>query len=356
MCDAALPQHTLGAEQVLDRDGEAFEGTRLALAAEIIGPVGLGERALGRFGDDGVEGARLFHGGHVGFRELAGAEVAGGEPIAGLRHGQSRELAHALLDHLGHDEESRRRRRCIGEDLVGAAAIGDGVGAARQIDVNHARHRRNIRGIDLVELLHPSENIGKFAREVVEIGVVDFDPGKSRNVADGGFIDRHVPHLSPAMLVRNPSELKASLNPGERLMGLDVGAKTIGIALSDPALGIATPRETLRRGKFQKDAERLLALIDEERIGGLVIGLPLNMDGSEGPRCQSVRQFAANLLARRDIRIALWDERLSTVAVTRTLVAADMSRKRRAEVVDKLAAAYILQGALDAMAKALRED
>ena len=158
------------------------------------------------------------------------------------------------------------------------------------------------------------------------------------------------------MLVRNPSELKASLNPGERLMGLDVGAKTIGIALSDPALGIATPRETLRRGKFQKDAKRLLSLIDEERIGGLVIGLPLNMNGSEGPRCQSVRQFAANLLARRDIGIALWDERLSTVAVTRTLVAADMSRKRRAEVVDKLAAAYILQGALDAMAKAPRED
>ena len=158
------------------------------------------------------------------------------------------------------------------------------------------------------------------------------------------------------MLVRNPSELKASLNPGERLMGLDVGAKTIGIALSDPALGIATPRETLRRGKFQADAERLLALVDEERIGGLVIGLPLNMDGSEGPRCQSVRQFAANLLALRDIPIAHWDERLSTVAVTRTLVAADMSRKRRAEVVDKLAAAYILQGALDAMAKAPRED
>ncbi len=158
------------------------------------------------------------------------------------------------------------------------------------------------------------------------------------------------------MLVRNPSELKASLNPGERLMGLDVGAKTIGIALSDPALGIATPRETLHRGKFQNDAEHLLALVDEERIGGLVIGFPLNMDGSEGPRCQSVRQFAANLLALRDIRIALWDERLSTVAVTRTLVAADMSRKRRAEVVDKLAAAYILQGALDAMAKAPGED
>ncbi len=140
--------------------------------------------------------------------------------------------------------------------------------------------------------------------------------------------------------------------PGQRLMGLDVGAKTIGIAFSDVRRVVATPRETIRRSKFTRDAETLRRLIEANDVGGLVIGLPINMDGSEGPRCQSVRQFAANLLAKIDIPVAFWDERLSSVAAERALIEADVSRKRRAEVVDKMAAAYILQGALDRMARA----
>jgi putative Holliday junction resolvase len=145
-------------------------------------------------------------------------------------------------------------------------------------------------------------------------------------------------------------ELSASLAPGTPLLGLDLGAKTIGLALSDGALIVASPHATIRRAKFTVDAVALQCLVEQHGIGGLVIGLPINMDGSEGPRCQSVRQFAANLLERFDIPIAFWDERLSTVAVTRTLIEADVSRKRRAEVVDKMAAAYILQGALDRLA------
>ena len=142
-------------------------------------------------------------------------------------------------------------------------------------------------------------------------------------------------------------ELAGAMRPEQRILGLDVGAKTIGVALSDVGRTIATPCTTIRRGKFAGDAEALGTLIGEHDIGALVIGLPVNMDGSEGPRCQSVRQFAANLLERIDIAVAFWDERLSTVAAERVLLEADVSRKRRAELVDKMAAAYILQGALD---------
>jgi len=143
-------------------------------------------------------------------------------------------------------------------------------------------------------------------------------------------------------------ELKAKLLRGKRLLGLDVGEKTIGLALSDTTLAIASPMATLFRAKFAKDIERLRAVVAEQGVGGFVIGLPINMDGSEGPRCQSVRQFAANLHEKIDLPFVFWDERLSTAAVTRTLLDADMSRKRRRETVDKMAAAYILQGALDA--------
>jgi putative Holliday junction resolvase len=149
------------------------------------------------------------------------------------------------------------------------------------------------------------------------------------------------------MAIRNISELKSLIKPGDRLLGLDVGSKTIGLAVADATLTVATPFETIRRTKFAKDAEALLAIVDRRQVGALVVGLPLNMDGSEGPRCQSVRQFATNLLTKRDLEIAFWDERLSTAAVTRTLIDADASRKRRSELVDKMAAAYILQGALD---------
>ena len=149
-------------------------------------------------------------------------------------------------------------------------------------------------------------------------------------------------------------QLPECLATGQRLLGLDVGAKTVGLAISDSAFSIASPLETLQRGKFQDDAKKLAAICQERRVGGLVLGLPVNMDGSEGPRCQSVRQFAANLgeLAGFALPIAFWDERLSTAAVERFLVEqADMTRRRRAEVVDKMAAAYILQGALDFLAR-----
>ena len=131
------------------------------------------------------------------------------------------------------------------------------------------------------------------------------------------------------------------------VLGLDLGTKTIGIAVADPLWTVASPRETIRRTKFGADAERLGQLIEETGAGGLILGLPLNMDGSEGPRVQSTRTFARNLLQKINIPICFWDERLSTVAVTRTLLDADTSRQKRAEVVDKLAASFILQGALD---------
>jgi len=144
--------------------------------------------------------------------------------------------------------------------------------------------------------------------------------------------------------------IRDTLKPGQRLLGLDIGSKTIGLALSDVTLTVASPAETINRGKFAADAGRLAGIIAEENVGGLVLGLPVQMDGAEGRRCQSVRQFADNLLEHIDLPIAFWDERLSTAAVERVLIdEADMTRKRRAEVIDKMAAAYILQGALDAM-------
>jgi putative Holliday junction resolvase len=148
------------------------------------------------------------------------------------------------------------------------------------------------------------------------------------------------------------SELRDTVPRGKRLMGLDLGSKTIGLALSDGTFRIASPLVTLARKKFTADALALKALIDEHGVGGLVLGLPINMDGTEGPRCQSTRQFAANLLGKFDIPIAFHDERLSTAAVERVLIGeADMTRKRRGEVVDKMAAAWILQGALDIAAR-----
>ncbi len=151
------------------------------------------------------------------------------------------------------------------------------------------------------------------------------------------------------MLVRNPPALKPLLDAGQRLLGFDVGSKTLGMALSDTRLVIASPHSTLKRGKFSELAARVSALAKAEGVGGIVIGLPVNMDGSEGPRCQSVRQFQTNLEAVLDLPMAFWDERLSTTAVIRTMIDADLSRQRRKEVVDKMAAAYILQGALDAI-------
>lgn len=132
------------------------------------------------------------------------------------------------------------------------------------------------------------------------------------------------------------------------LIGLDLGERTIGVAVSDPRQTIASPTLLIRRKKFSPDAKQLLALVDDRAAAGLVFGLPVNMDGSEGPRCQSTRAFARNLLNLRELPIAFWDERLSSVAVNRVLIdEADATRARRADAVDKMAAAWILQGALD---------
>jgi len=154
------------------------------------------------------------------------------------------------------------------------------------------------------------------------------------------------------MILDSPGALRAAAPPGARLIGLDVGSKTIGLALSDTRLVIASPLDTIRRRNFRNDMAALLAGIDRHGIGGAVIGLPLALDGKDTPRTQSVRAFARNLIGIRDLPVLLWDERLSTAAVIREMIAADMSRKRRAEIVDKVAAAYILQGCLDAMAAA----
>ncbi len=143
----------------------------------------------------------------------------------------------------------------------------------------------------------------------------------------------------------------AACAPHTRLLGIDLGTKTIGLALSDAQRTIASPLETLKRARFTADKAALDHVVAKHAIGGLVIGLPLNMDGSAGPRAQSVRAFAHNLARGLSVPIALWDERLSTAAVERAMLEADMSRAKRAAAVDKLAAAYILQGALDRLSR-----
>src|SRR5215813_934534 len=155
------------------------------------------------------------------------------------------------------------------------------------------------------------------------------------------------------MILSGPADLREGLRTGARLMGLDVGTKTIGLALSDTRRIIATPLETIRRRRFREDVARLFGLLDTHEVGGLVIGLPLTLAGADGPRTQSVRQFARNLVALRDLPVAFWDERLSTAAVSREMIAADLTRKRRGEIVDRVAAAYILQGCLDYLARPL---
>ncbi len=149
------------------------------------------------------------------------------------------------------------------------------------------------------------------------------------------------------MAICELSELKGLLAADARLMGLDLGTKTIGVAVSDLSRTIATARTTLRRTKLSRDIETLRALIAAEGIGGIVVGLPVNMDGSEGPSAQSARDTAANLAKALALPVALWDERWSTVAAERAMLDADLSRRKRARKVDQVAAAYILQGALD---------
>lgn len=150
-------------------------------------------------------------------------------------------------------------------------------------------------------------------------------------------------------------DLAAALPRMQALMGLDLGTKTIGVAVSDSFQSVATPLETVKRKKFGTDAARLLEIIEHRSVGGIILGLPLNMDGSEGPRAQSTRAFARNLSKLTPLPIGFWDERLSTVAAERALLEADTTRKRRSEVIDHVAASFILQGVLDRLAH-LRSD
>ena len=149
------------------------------------------------------------------------------------------------------------------------------------------------------------------------------------------------------MICDSPAAFAVLLPYGRGVAGLDLGTVTIGVAVSDVFRSVATPLETIKRTKFTADAARLLAIAEGRNLAGFVLGLPLNMDGTEGPRCQSTRAFARNLERLTPLPIAFWDERLSTVAATRALLEADTSRKRRAEVIDHVAAGYILQGMLD---------
>lgn len=152
-------------------------------------------------------------------------------------------------------------------------------------------------------------------------------------------------------MILSPEEFNELKGDKRRLLGLDVGTKTIGLALSDILWSIASPYEVIMRRKFTLDAKELIKIINEFHVKGLVVGLPVNMDGTEGPRAQSTRSFVASFLDLQDIPVLLWDERFSTNAVTRMMLDADLSRKRRDELVDKLAASYILQGALDRLQK-----
>ena len=149
------------------------------------------------------------------------------------------------------------------------------------------------------------------------------------------------------MTIRNIEDLKHILPKQGRVIGLDLGSKTIGVAISDLGRLIASPYKTITRKKFRQDCENIASIIEHQQIAGVILGYPINMDGTYGPRAQSTRQFAVNLIDELGITLSLWDERLSTVAVTRTMIEADLSRARQKQVVDKMAAAFILQGALD---------
>jgi putative holliday junction resolvase len=154
---------------------------------------------------------------------------------------------------------------------------------------------------------------------------------------------------APGLTTADAEDFAARLAPGRRLIGIDAGTKTLGLALSDVTRTVASALETIKRTKFTADAVRLFAIADEHQVAGFVLGFPANLDGSEGPRAQATRALARNLNAISALPILLWDERLTTAAAERMLIEADASRQRRAQVIDKLAATLILQGALDRM-------
>lgn len=157
------------------------------------------------------------------------------------------------------------------------------------------------------------------------------------------------------MAVLTIDELASTLMPGQPVAGLDLGTKTIGISVSDLGRRFATPREVIKRVKFGIDAEQLLAVAAKEKTAAFIIGLPINMDGSEGPRAQATRAFVRNMAQKTDIPFVYWDERLSTVAAERVLIEMDVSRKKRADRIDSAAASFILQGALDRLASLAKD-
>jgi putative Holliday junction resolvase len=179
---------------------------------------------------------------------------------------------------------------------------------------------------------------------------IDYDFLLAEDVKTAGIQPKkRTRKVSSAMPLCKPSDLPELLPAGLRLLGLDLGSKTIGLAITDAGLRLASPISVINRRKFTQDMIELERIIREREVGGIVLGLPLNMDGSEGPRTQATRDFAAEFLNRQDLPLTFWDERLSTAAVERAMIQADMSRKRRAAKIDQAAAAYILQGMLDAL-------
>lgn len=263
----------------------------------------------------------------------------------------------------------------VRHERIGLVAFRDHIVPHPEIPGDHAGERGNADHVHFPELFDPAENPVEFVGHGADLLLGQCDPGKPGDAADSLFINGHAffvvletchvaSNREPGWQAsRRPEEKEQrdlavlgglqefgeSLAPGSRLMGLDLGEKTIGVALSDTRRTVASPLVTRKRTKFTEDFAALTTLMAEHGASGLVIGLPLNMNGTEGPSAQSARAFARNFAARSDVPILLWDERLSTAAVTRTLLDADASRKRRAELVDKMAAAWLLQGALDAL-------
>jgi len=245
----------------------------------------------------------------------------------------------------------------VREHLIRYMSVVDHVLAHLQRHLRRTGERGHVGHIHLVELLHPGDDPVQLLLHARNFVIVQMDARKPGNTANGRGIERHRQSLdgrergtiTAGMALFNLRELRAALRPDERLIGLDPGAKTIGIALSDVALMLASPYGSIRRGRLLANADAILAIARKEGVGGLVVGLPLSLDGTLGPAAQSARDWALALSDATALPAALWDERLSSAAVERLLVReADLGRRRRAQVIDRMAAAYMLQSALDA--------
>jgi putative holliday junction resolvase len=262
------------------------------------------------------------------------------------------------------------------------AAIVNDVFAHAQRCVVDAGQGFDIISFNFVELGDPFQDLVKLTRHLLLFLLRYFDAGevgdfgdscvvyghlvprllvvsgreKARNASHQSLATSHISKLSSGMPVCNLSDLQGLLKPSQCLLGLDPGSVVIGVAICDPGLSVASPLSAITRSKFAADAEVLVKIIKERNVGGLIVGLPKNMDGSEGPSAQSARAFARNLVERgnlpdSNIPVVFWDERLSTAAVERSMIEHDVSRAKRDSKIDQAAAAYILQGALDGLRK-----